>query len=223
MSAHAVDSGHFPAPQCNGFVKSVADPSPAGVSDMILIRLLPALAKPMAMLTAVLLAVAVGIAHAQTDEGFDQLFNTVAGPFDIAVSLVPPAPQVGFVNVALKPSLAGTGEAVTDARVLLVAEEELGSPVFEVVAVNTPDSPRVYRANMKFEEAGNWVLHVQLDSTSHGQADFRAPVVVLPQPIKPGAEGGWVFLGVFIVLLAGGLYVVRSIRKAQASQQQAHP
>ena len=61
--------------------------------------------------------------------------------------------------------------------------------------MNTPDSPRVYRANMKFEEAGNWVLHVQLDSPSHGQADFRVPIVVLPTPIEPGAEGGWVFLG----------------------------
>ena len=177
----------------------------------------------MTILSAVLLAVGVVNAHAQTDEGFDQLFSTQAGPFDIVVSLVPPAPQVGFVNVALKPSLTTTGEAVTDARVLLVAEEEPGSPVFEVVAVNTPDIPRVYRANMKFEEAGNWVLHVQLDSPSHGRADFRAPIVVLPTPIEPGAEGGWVFLGVFIVLLAGALYAVRSIRKAQASQPQAHP
>ena len=177
----------------------------------------------MTILSAVLLAAGMGSAHAQTDEGFDPLFSTEAGPFNVAVSLVPPAPQVGFINVALKPSLTATGEAVTDARVLLVAEEEPGSPVFEVVAVNTPDSPRVYRANMKFEEAGNWVLHVQLDSPSHGQADFRAPIVVLPTPIEPGAEGGWVFLGVFIVLLAGALYAVRSIRKAQASQPQAHP
>ena len=70
---------------------------------MILIRLLPALAKPMTILSAVLLAAGVVNAHAQTDEGFDQLFSTQAGPFDVAVSLVPPAPQVGFINVALKP------------------------------------------------------------------------------------------------------------------------
>ena len=178
--------------------------------------------KPLIALTAVLLAVGVGNAQAQTDEGFDLLFSTEAGPFDIAVSLVPPAPQVGFVNVALKPSLTETGEDVTDARILLVAEDEPGNPVFEVVAVNTPDSPIVYRANMKFEEAGNWVLHVKLDSPSFGKADFRAPIVVLPQPIKPGAEGGWVFLGVFIVLLAGALFAVRAIKKAQASQTQAH-
>ena len=177
----------------------------------------------MVALAAVLLAVGVGSAYAQTDEGFDELFSVEAGPFDVAVSLVPPAPEVGFVNVALKPSLAATGEAVTDARVLVVAEDEPDNPVFEVVAVNTPDSPRVYRANMKFEEAGNWVMRVQLDSPSYGQADFRAPIVVLPAPIAPGPEGGWVFLGVFIVLLAGAFYVVRSIRKAQASRAEAHP
>ncbi len=190
---------------------------------MTFFRLLPILAKPAVILTAALLAVGIGSARAQTDEGFDELFSAQAGPFDVAVSLVPPAPEVGFVNVALKPSLTATGEAVTDARVIVVAEDEPNSPVFEVVAVNTPDSPRVYRANMKFEEAGNWVLRVRLDSPSYGQADFRAPVVVLPAPIAPGPEGGWVFLGVFIALLAGALYVVRSIRKAQASRPEPHP
>ena len=185
-------------------------------------RLQQALAKPVVMFTAILLVMGSGNASAQTDEGFDPLFSTEAGPFDIAVSLVPPAPQVGFVNVALKPSLTATGEAVTDARVLLVAEEEPGSPVFEVVAVNTPDKPTVYRANMKFEEAGNWVLHVKLDSPSYGPAAFRAPIVVLPAPIEPGSEGGWVFLGVFGVLLAGALYAIRAIRKAQASRPQEH-
>ena len=190
---------------------------------MILTRITPTFAKPMIPLVAAMLAVAGGMAHAQSEEeGFEQLFTTEAGPFDVAVSLVPPAPQVGFVNVAIKPSLTATGEAVTDARVLFVAEDEPGSPVFEVVAVNTPDRPRVYRANMKFEEAGNWVLHVNFDSPSYGRADFRAPIVVLPAPIEPGPEGGWVFLGVFMVLLAGALYAAKSIRKAQASQLQRH-
>ena len=178
---------------------------------------------PTVVLYVVHLAVGLGSVNAQAEERFDQLFSVEAKRFDVAVSLEPPAPQVGFVNVALKPSLTATGETVTDARVLLVAEDEPGSPVFEVVAVNTPSSPNVYRANMKFEEAGNWVLHVKLDSPSHGQADFRAPIVVLPAPIEPGPEGGWVFLGVFVVLLAGGLYAVRAIKKAQASQREAHP
>ena len=190
---------------------------------MILTRITPTFAKPMIPLVAAMLAVAGGMAHAQTDMEFQQLFTTEAGPFDVAVSLVPPAPQVGFVNVAIKPSLTATGEALTDARVLLVAEDEPGSAVFEVVAINTPDRPRVYRANMKFEEAGNWVLHVKLDSPSYGQADFRAPIVVLPAPIEPGPEGGWVFLGVFMILLGGALYAVRAIRKTQASQLRPHP
>ena len=177
------------------------------------------------------LIVALGIAlsallgqgvHAQSEETFDPLFSREAGPFDVAMGWVPPSPQVGYVNIAVKPALVESGEPVTDARILLVAEDEPGSPVFEVVAVNSPTSPTVYRANLKFEEAGNWVLHVQVDSRNAGTGDFRSPIVILPAPIEPGAQGGWVFLGIVVVLAAGGLYVAWSIRKAQAAQQ-AHP
>ena len=92
-------------------------------------------------------------------------------------------------------------------------------PVFEVVAVNSPDSPTVYRANMKFEEAGNWILHIQVDSPTSGQADFRAPIVVLPAPIEPGLEGGWVFLGIVIALTAGSVYLIISSRRARAARE----
>ncbi len=156
---------------------------------------------------------------AQSDDDFDPLFIRQVGGFEIAVRWLPPAPQVGFVNIAVKPTVAATGEPVTDARVLLVAEEAAEKPVFEVVAVNTPDSPTIYRANMKFEEAGNWVLRVRIDSPASGQADFRAPIVVLPAPIEPGLEGGWVFLGVFIVLVGGGIYLVMSSRRARAARE----
>ncbi len=159
------------------------------------------------------------VVRAQSDESFDPLFIRRAGDFEVAVRWLPPAPQVGFVNIALKPTLASTGRPVTDARVLLVAEETVGDPVFEVVAVNNPDSPTVYRANMKFEEAGNWTLHIRLDSPSSGQADFRAPIVVLPQPIEPGAGGGWVFLGIIIVLGGGGVYLFISSKRARLARE----
>ena len=172
------------------------------------------------VVSALALAVAVPLGvYAQTDETFQPLFSREAGPFDVAMSWVPPSPQVGIINVGVKPTLAADGSPVTDARILLVAESEPEHPEFEVVAVNTPNHPGVYRANLKFEEAGNWVLHVQISSPSMGQADFRSPLVILPAPIQPGAEGGWVFLGVFIVLAAGSVYIVMAIRKAQAARR----
>ena len=179
-----------------------------------------------AFITAVLATVGVAVAlllplgvYAQTDETFQPLFSREAGPFDVAMSWVPPSPQVGIINVGVKPTLIADGSPVTDARILLVAESEPEHPEFQVVAVNTPNHPGVYRANLKFEEAGNWVLHVQISSPSMGQADFRSPLVILPAPIQPGAEGGWVFLGVFIVLAAGSVYVVMAIRKSQATRR----
>ena len=179
-----------------------------------------------AVALCLLLAGLTSVARAQSDESFDPLFVRTAGDFEVAVRWLPPAPQVGIVNVALKPTLAATGEPVTDARVLIVAErslvvngESVREPDFEVVAVNNPESPTVYRANMKFEEAGNWILHIQIDSPTAGQADFRAPIVTLPPPIEPGMEGGWVFLGIFIVLLAGSAYLIFSSRRARAARQ----
>ena len=173
-------------------------------------------------LAAVVVSVALLLplgAHAQSDESFQPLFNREVGPFDIAMSWVPPAPQVGFVNIGVKPTLLTDGSAVTDAQIVLVAETEPEHPDFEVVAVNTPNDPEVYRANLKFEEAGNWVIHVQVDSPTLGQADFRSPLVILPAPIQPGPAGGWVFLGVFVVLAAGSVYIIMAIRKAQATRR----
>ena len=175
-----------------------------------------------AALTAIAVSVALALpqdASAQSDETFRPLFSREAGPFDIAMSWVPPSPQVGFVNIGVKPTLLSDGSPVTDARITLVAETQPDHPEFKVVAVNTPSDPEVYRANLKFEEAGNWVLHVQVVSPTTGQADFRSPLVILPAPIQPGAQGGWVFLGVFVVLAAGSVYVVMAIRKAQAARR----
>ncbi len=171
------------------------------------------------VLCLLLTALTAAVVWAQSDEDFDPLFTRNVGDFEIAVRWLPPAPQVGFVNIAVKPTVAASGEPVTDARVLLVVEEAVGEPVFEVVAVNNPDSPTIYRANMKFEEAGNWVLHIQVASATSGQADFRAPIVVLPPPIEPGLEGGWVFLGIFIVLVGGAIYLVISSRRARAARE----
>ena len=179
-----------------------------------------------AVVMCLLLAGITTVVRAQSDESFDPLFVRSVGNFDVGVRWLPPAPQVGIVNIAVKPTIAATGETVTDARILLVAErslvvngENVIEPDFEVVAVNNPEEPTVYRANMKFEEAGNWVLHIQIDSPTAGQADFRAPIVTLPPPIEPGMEGGWVFLGIFIVLLAGSAYLIFSSRRAQAARE----
>ena len=158
-------------------------------------------------------------ATAQTDETFQPLFNRQAGPFDVAMSWVPPSPQVGIINIGVKPTLISDGSPVTDARISLVAETEPEHPEFQVLAVNTPNDPEVYRANLKFEEAGNWVVHVKIDSPTMGQAEFRSPLVILPAPIEPGAGGGWVFLGIFLVLAAGSVYIVMAIRKSQASRR----
>ena len=158
-------------------------------------------------------------ARAQSDETFQPLFNREAGPFDVAMSWVPPSPQVGIINIGVKPALISDGSPVTDARITLVAETEPEHPEFQVLAVNTPNHPEVYRANLKFEEAGNWVVHVKIDSPTMGQADFRSPLVILPAPIEPGAGGAWVFLGIFLVLAAGSVYIVMAIRKSQASRR----
>ncbi len=164
------------------------------------------------------------------DGDFDPLFTRAVAPYDVAVRWLPPAPQVGFVNVAVKPSLADSGEPVMDARVRIVAEGEERSgfmariagesdPDFEVLAVNSPASPFVYRATMKFEEAGNWTLRFVVDSPTAGSAEFAAPIVVLPPPIPPGGQGGWAFLGIVLALSAGAGYAVWAIRKAQAAQR----
>ena len=163
------------------------------------------------------------------DDDFDPLFVRSVEPFDVAVRWLPPAPQVGFVNVAVKPSLADSGAPVADARIRIIAEGEERSgvmariagesdPDFEVLAVNSPASPFVYRATMKFEEAGNWIMRFEVASPTAGASEFSAPIVILPPPIPPGGQGAWAFLGIVIALSGGSAYVIWSIRRAQASR-----
>ena len=192
---------------------------------------IPAYLFGLALAFVVGLAAFAGAVGAQSvGADFDPLFTRSVAPFDVAVRWLPPAPQVGFVNMAVKPMMAGTGEAVTDARVRIIArgEEREGvmariagesDPDFEVLAVNSPASPEVYRATMKFEEAGNWALRFEVVSPTVGESEFLAPIVVLPAPIPPGEQGLWAFLGIVAVLSAGSAYVVWSIRKAQASRR----
>ena len=173
-------------------------------------------------LVAIVVSIALTLPHearAQSDETFQPLFNREVGPFNVGMSWVPPSPQVGIINIGVKPALLSDGSPVTDARITLVAESEPDHPEFEVVAVNTPNDPEVYRANLKFEEAGNWVVQVIIDSPTVGQADFRSPLVILPAPIEPGVGGAWVFLGIFIVLTAGSVYIIMAIRKSQAARR----
>ncbi len=173
-------------------------------------------------LVAIVVSIALTLpqdARAQSDERFQPLFNREVGPFNVGMSWVPPSPQVGIINIGVKPAVLSDGSPVTDARITLVAESEPDHPEFEVVAVNTPNDPEVYRANLKFEEAGNWVVQVKIDSPTVGQADFRSPLVILPAPIEPGVGGAWVFLGIFLVLTAGSVYIVMAIRKSQAARR----
>ena len=164
---------------------------------------------------------AVALAQDATD-AFQPLFTRAVEPFDVAMGWTPAAPQVGFVNVGVAPAALANGEPVTDARVTVVAAPQNDvSEAFEVVAVNTPVDPTVYRANMKFEHADNWTLSVHIASPTAGEASFQTPIVVLPPPIESDASGGWVFLGVFAALAAGAAYLVWSARRAQRARQRA--
>ena len=178
-----------------------------------------------ALILTILLAIPPTAALAQSPQdpadAFQPLFTRTVEPFEVAMGWTPAAPQVGFVNVGVAPAALG-GEPVTDARVTVVAAPQNDvSEAFEVVAVNTPVDPTVYRANMKFEHADNWTLSVHIASPTVGEASFQTPIVVLPPPIESESSGGWVFLGVFAALAAGAAYLVWSARRAQRARQRA--
>jgi len=170
----------------------------------------------------ILLAIIPTSALAQSPDAFQPLFTRTVEPFEVAMGWTPAAPQVGIVNVGVAPAALATGEPVADARVTVVASPQNDvTEAFEVVAVNTPVDPTVYRANMKFEHADNWTLSVHIASPTAGEASFQTPIVVLPPPIESEASGGWVFLGVFAALAAGAAYLVWSARRAQRARKEA--
>ncbi|MCL0029205.1 FixH family protein [Dehalococcoidia bacterium] len=156
---------------------------------------------------------------AQTLDEPTELFRGRAGPYEAMVAIRPHVPMVGTIHFLVSVLDADTRKAIAGARVLIVAFDEDGSPVYQSLAVDTPASPGVYEANITFSEPGRWSLRVNLVSQLMGEASFDVPLEVRPAPKSASSAGALLFFTIIAVLVAGTAYVADTARRARRRTQ----
>ena len=164
-----------------------------------------------------LISLLTGVSSAFANGDAVEIFRGEEGSYGIIVRILPKDPVVGIIHFSVTPLDAQSSLPVTDAIIVIVANNQLGEPSYQVRALNTPASAQDYEANITFESAGTWTLMVEVRSDSLGRAIFAVPVNLEEQPVGPGSVGAIVFLGVFMVLVGGGVYVYYSARRQASS------
>lgn len=155
------------------------------------------------------------LAHGNTKE----IFRAKEGSYEVIVRTLPKEPVVGTVHFSITPMDASVNQIVSDAQILIVSNNNEGKPTYQARALNTPDSPRYYDANITFKSSGQWTLIIKIQNNRLGEVTFTVPLNVSDQAIGPGNSGTVVFLVLLVILVGGSLYVWRSARRHKTSSE----
>ena len=142
-----------------------------------------------------------------------EIYRGRQGSYEIIVGILPGEPRLGTVHFSITPLDFATLLPVADAEIIIVAKDQQGMPIYQARALNTPEFPQYYDANITFESAGFWTMVVDVSEDELGEATVQIALAVEVQSIGAGKYGGLVFLIVFLVLIGGALYVWYSSRR----------
>ena len=109
-----------------------------------------------------------------------EILRTVEGSYEVVVGVLPERPTVGVVHFSIAPLGRRARLPVTDAQVLIVANDEQGVPTYQAPALNTPSAPQYYDANITFESRapGTW-------SSMFGVQSWARPGLSYPSTWNP--------------------------------------
>ena len=127
---------------------------------------LRALGLGLGLLAAVWLGLAAGLVPISANGGTRALVtNAVSGPYELQIGIFPGDPKVGSLHLNIQVNTANGGLPVTDATVMVSAKGPAGAAdVSPVKALNMPQSPQFYEADLPLDTVGTWTLTVETDS-----------------------------------------------------------
>ena len=137
--------------------------------------------------------------------------DIVAGPHAVSVVVINSNLAAGFLQMALFITDASTGETVSDARVVLKANNEKQEYEGWATALNSPAMPRRYDVRMNLGSTGDWTIDVDV-SSSLGQGGSRAMTVNVPA-FRRYTDGSLVFFGIFAAMMLGLAYLFWSVKR----------
>ena len=151
--------------------------------------------------------------------GEDRGVDVVAGPHAVSVFIINSNLAAGFLQMALFITDANTGETVSDARVVLKANNEKQEYEGWATALNSPAMPRRYDVRMNLGSTGEWTIDVDV-SSSLGQGGTRALEVEVPA-LNRYTDGSLVFFGIFAVMMLGIAYLFWSVKRQNRLRREA--
>ena len=157
-------------------------------------------------------------AHAQDSAALQ--FQTTAGGYEISVEEFASNLSVGSSQILVTLRDAGTGEGIYDARVVVRTKHDLSSEEGWVTALNFPNDPDRYKAQVSLTAPGTWRLWVEVDGRLG-----RVEVEILPLEapvLRSYSTGSFIFIGVFMLLVLGAFYLWWSSRQALRQRGAAH-
>ena len=143
------------------------------------------------------------------------------GPFTVTVVVQPAEPKVGSVHIKVTPVYSDTLDPVRDAQVSILATGREGEEVFSVFAINTPEEPRHYHANLLIEHIGVWAIEITVSEDGQGVGEFEFTLDVSEDQPNAGRLGTALWAGIVAVVVGGGVYVAFAIRRSQRLRDSA--
>lgn len=171
----------------------------------------------MIFLAVLVLATSLPTPAANADGKSFQIFRGPGGPYEVIVGVLPHKPKVGIMHFSVSVLDPVTKQTVDDAVVLIVANDSEGEPIYQAPALQNPQEPQFYEANITFYTSGQWSLLVKVDSETKGHGEANVPMFISPTSLDPGIEGFVVLLIIVGSITTGVLYLWHSSRRKRPS------
>lgn len=145
------------------------------------------------------------------------IYQGEVGPYRLSLGIQPAPPRVGTVHFSvfgLDPYLLSPA---SDPRIMIVAIDSSGEPVYQTPAIRDPAETGLYEGNIIFRDAGPWTISLIVDTDENGEGTVRVPLQINPPAIEPGREGTVVFVVILLALFGGTAYLWYSAKKARSA------
>jgi hypothetical protein len=135
----------------------------------------------------------------------EQQITEIAGPYKIGVTTIPSTLSLGRVQFVVTVVDSASRQPIPNARVLIHTRKESEVTGGWAIALSNSEIPDRYQAIVEMDDPGIWTVQLEV-SSSLGNILIDIPSVEI-LAARQLTAGSFVFIGVFLVLIMGSVYV----------------
>ena len=168
------------------------------------------------LLTFILFGVGTNIVRAQPIEQNETTTQLEEEGTRLVVKVSPFEPSVGTILLTLSPTIAVSGDPITDSIIMIRMEDETKEELYESYALNTPQNPLDYKTNFLLKKPGNWTIVISLKNKDETSVTFNMEISVKDRNIVGTKIGTIVWIVVSLIFFSGVGYIALRIRNSTA-------